>query len=55
MGLACRVGDNWLISAGVGYSVGIVATADTQDYLKTFISVSYHIHHDEDQKNEPPK
>jgi hypothetical protein len=43
IGLSYKINDNWLISAGIGLSIGITGTADTQSYTKTFLNISYYV------------
>jgi len=41
LGLSYKLSDNWLLSASLGYSLGITGTVDTQSYWKTSIGVMY--------------
>jgi hypothetical protein len=42
-GIQYKFKDKWLFAAGVGYSLGITGTVDTQNYWKTFLSATYYI------------
>jgi len=45
IGLSYQVGNNWLISAGVGYSLVIAGSlnVNTQSYYKTYLCLSYYL------------
>jgi len=45
IGISYQAGQNWLISAGIGYSLEIANSSgyNTESYLKSFLSLSYYL------------
>ena len=42
IGLSYKLNDKWLVSARIGYSLGIAGTVDTQSYWKTSFGFTYY-------------